>query len=233
MMTVPTFADVSTTSDPPADEDSVATEVAVVLAGAAGAALTAAAVKRLVALLGLLRIPRWAVQVTVTVIEQAPIRETMGRGVVGRDNARQALHRRAWFLIESARRILAAGVEARSHGDPITPAVSDAAKKETRYWKQHRQAETRRRTAAAELDKTAAAHGTVLEWRSRRDDHVTPACRVADGHIFDVTHPPRIGLPGLGGPHHGCRCTAVKTTSRPGQLTVDQALTAAGLSGHE
>ncbi|HEY2192159.1 MAG TPA: hypothetical protein VGH76_07635, partial [Actinomycetospora sp.] len=102
---------------------------------------------------------------------------------------------RAAYLIRAAQRTQAAD-------DPSAQATA-----ERRYLRQHQTAQAAREIGAMRLDAARAAYGRTLGWYARDDDRVTPECAAASGKNFDPTHPPAIGLPGLG-PHVGCRCVA-------------------------
>lgn len=102
---------------------------------------------------------------------------------------------RAAYLIRAAQRTQAAD-------DPTAQATA-----ERRYLRQHQTAQAAREIGAMRLDAARAAYGRTLGWYARDDDRVTPECAAASGKNFDPTHPPAIGLPGLG-PHVGCRCVA-------------------------
>src|SRR4051812_37826817 len=101
---------------------------------------------------------------------------------------------RAAYLIRAAQRI----------GAAADPAAQTAA--EQRYLRQHQGAQMARELGAMRMDAARAAYGRTLGWYARGDDRMTPECAAANGKNFDPTHPPGIGLPGIG-PHVGCRCT--------------------------
>lgn len=105
---------------------------------------------------------------------------------------------RALFILNAAKRLtvaLAGGV-----------APLPAFRNEARYFELHRAAAKRRLWAAGQVD-AAAQVATWLEWRTARDQRVTPACRAMEGHVFTVDQPPKIGWPGS--VHPACRCYPV------------------------
>jgi hypothetical protein len=79
--------------------------------------------------------------------------------------------------------------------------------KERAHYEAHRRAGVQREEKARLLDEAHANYGDLMGWYSVLDSSTTPECRNANGKNFRISHPPSIGLPGLG-PHPNCRCHA-------------------------
>lgn len=178
------------------------------------AALLAAAVPSVPSIASLLmrsrqRVSRTGATAAARIVLQWGQPDTEPLGPAGRYMQRLNIQRRAQYLLAAARRITA-----QLGTDHYPAAVADAIRRELQYWRQHVHAGTRREQAASLVDSTADQHGrpsdrgTVLGWRSARDERVTAECRAADGKNWIVEHPPRIGLPGA--VHVACRCIAVR-----------------------
>jgi SPP1 gp7 family putative phage head morphogenesis protein len=128
-----------------------------------------------------------------------------GTGPAQRAIIRVNTLRRAQFFLAACKRVQAAVVDARSHGEPIRQAVRDALATERRYMTLHINASARRVTAATTVDGAAEAYGPLLSWNAVMDARTTAECRAADGKSFYAAIPPTIGYPGTVHPH--CRCT--------------------------
>jgi SPP1 gp7 family putative phage head morphogenesis protein len=128
-----------------------------------------------------------------------------GTGPAQRYMVRQNTLRRAQFMWSACKRVQAAVVDARSHGEPIRQTVRDALATERRYMTLHIHASTRRVTAATTVDGASEAYGPLLSWNAVMDSRTTAECRAADGKSFYAATPPAIGYPGTVHPH--CRCT--------------------------
>lgn len=144
--------------------------------------------------------------------------------------ARTSPARRAAYLLNAARRIdgaygrvvpqmraaeSLAGVGDEADAQKLRERAARDARfeeRERQFLAQHLAAERARAEAAERVDAAAQSFGSVLGWRSRRDDLVTPECREADGKSFRAERPPAIGFPGT---LHGgaCRCIPVAPTA--------------------
>ena len=91
---------------------------------------------------------------------------------------------------------------------------------EKAYAAQHVAAQRGRQVAADAVQAQAQAHGPRLGWYAVLDKATDPVCRAANGHDFEVSSPPKIGLPGA--VHPACRCKA--GAPHGSKLTVDEAL---------
>lgn len=126
---------------------------------------------------------------------------------------------RAWFLVNSSRRVVTRVRTARASGGTSpgpgggggaggTPSaresVREALETERRYWQQHLGAQRKRREAADVVDAAVAVHGALLGWYSQEDSRTSPECRAAQGSNFRVSQRPAIGWPGS--VHPRCRC---------------------------
>jgi uncharacterized protein with gpF-like domain len=92
--------------------------------------------------------------------------------------------------------------------------------RERRYFAQHLNAERARMDSARRVDAMAARLGTTrLGWRAQMDARTTAACRLANGHNFDVAKPPLIGYPGT---LHGGTCRCVPAPPFAGEPLIDE-----------
>jgi hypothetical protein len=199
------------------DDAALAVAVAAVLAGVGGPALTAAAtVAALKVRFALTAAAVSALGAVLNVVMTHPHPVT---GIIGPASARTSrmnTARRAQYVIAASKRVIGAARDARAKGGPdgaaaryaVGAAVAAQLATERRFFEQHQAAMWARATAAGQIDMEAAVHGDLLGWYARRGDgRTTPDCRKADRHNFYASHPPDIGLPGIG-PHVGCRCEA-------------------------
>lgn len=148
--------------------------------------------------------------------------DVFGRQTARERNAEADPVYRAWFILNTARRIM----QRRRLGKEWT----DAIRPERTYLEQHERARRARFAAAAAVDAEASKPGTlevngrrVLVWRAHDDDKTTWECVAADGRWFYADRPPIIGYPGM--PHGGtCRCWPAQAT--PAALRGDMVDTA-------
>jgi hypothetical protein len=130
-----------------------------------------------------------------------------------RPSQRQQATYRAWFLVNSAKRI----ARDLSAGKP----VEEVFERETRYARQHETARNDRQVAAeaAEMvaDESFQAVGfRVFRWRYRPSGApCSPVdgvyCRDLHGKVFLIDRPPKGRYPGMW--HVNCRCQAVPVRS--------------------
>ncbi len=201
-------AALSTTAPPasqqPAQQSQALTAaIVLVLASAAPPAVLAAALAGLLAPLGV------SALLTGELLEllagRLPI--PSGRSAAAFTAAAEHVYEAA-YLLAAARRLAAGGT----------------IEQERIYARQHLAAVRQRAGAAAEVDATAAAHGSMLVWRAR--DSATDECADADGTVFRADDPPMVGgrrcFPGQA--HPNCLCVA-EPAGNP------QSLVKAGFSG--
>jgi hypothetical protein len=134
-----------------------------------------------------------------------------GTGPAQRWAVRTNTFRRAAFFLNACRRVQAAIVAARSHGQPVKAAILAAITAERRFMAQHIEASHQRVAAASRVDGMASMYGDLLGWQAVRDRRCSPGCARASGKNFRADRPPMIeGHPSLpGAVHNHCRCYPV------------------------
>lgn len=140
---------------------------------------------------------------------------------------------RAAYLLAAATRVQRA-VDRRPAGQSQAEALRQAAQRERQFYRQHLDAQARRRQVAAQVDVAALRHGVpfidgatgvatkLVGWHARLDDKTSPECRAADGANFPANRPPQIGWPGAVHPHCRCRPGAPFATARMVDTTSTQ-----------
>jgi hypothetical protein len=173
-----------------------------------------------------------AAQAAIAVVLSMPQVPMEGTGPASRWAVRTNELRRAQFTVAASRRIQQAIDQARAQGEPLGPAIGDAARAEQRYFAQHVQADAGRIRATSAVDGAADAYGdeptqqraraglknpppdgvVLLGWHAVKDRNVTPGCLRADGCNFRADKPPVIeGHPSFPGTVHArCRCFPVR-----------------------
>lgn len=134
-------------------------------------------------------------------LEQAPSRIALaGQGPAGRLIAAGEPTYRAAYLLNAAARVKAAMAGGKT--------LEEALAAEQRFTVAHLNAQANRATAAAAVDKAAAAHRSgLLGWKAVMDSRTSAECRANNGANFSIVAPPVEGYPGAVHPH--CRCRAI------------------------
>jgi hypothetical protein len=169
-----------------------------------------------------------AAQAAIAVVLSMPQAPMEGTGPATRWAVRTNELRRAAFTVAASKRIQQAIDDARAQGEPLGPAIGDAARAEQRYFAQHVQADAGRIRATSAVDGAADTYGdeatqqqaradmadpppdgvVLLGWNAVRHKGVTPGCLAADGKSFRADRPPVVeGHPAFpGAVHPNCKC---------------------------
>jgi SPP1 gp7 family putative phage head morphogenesis protein len=191
--------------------------------GAQAAARAALTPARILAALVEFGFPRQVARATLQLALQAgvgvPAAPTTPGAVAQRMTARAEPIWRARYLLAAGKRMAAAYqapprrpgqrspsglVEWTPERMTPTEAARHAFQLERGYLAQHRQAQTNRARAAAEVDAAGARWGDVLGWYATRDSRTTWDCLRLHGKTFRVDDPPGGHYPGA--VHARCRC---------------------------
>lgn len=157
-----------------------------------------------------------ALKAGIGLVLAMPQQPMEGTGPAQRWAVRTNELRRSSFTLSASRRIQQAIDDARAHGEPLGPAIGDAARAEQRFFAAHVQASDQRIKATSAVDGMAGMYGNLLGWHAVKDKNVTPGCLAADGKNFRADDPPVVeGSPSYPGAVHArCRCFPVPP--RPG-----------------
>lgn len=187
------------------DDPALAIAVAAILAGAAGPAVSVAAVIAALKVRFAMSAAAWsALGAVLGDVMQHPPAVTGVIGAASAQTSRMNAARRAQYVLAAAKRVTVAARDARAKGEPVTKAIADQLATERRFYGQHTQAMWNRAKAAGQTDMAAAEHGPLLGWNSVLDSRTSPECRNADGRNYYATAMPDIGFPGS--VHPSCRC---------------------------
>lgn len=180
-------------------------QIAELLLIAAGIAATVQAIQ---ALLAPLNLAQEAVEAAVkmalrvgpltidpTGIPASPVKGGERPGEALRNTRETEVFYRSAYLLNAAKRI-----DRQMRVKGLRTAVKD----ERRFYKQHRDAQSRRTEAARVVDVAAQAFGPTLGWYAKNDGRTSAECKAAHGKNFPVGRRPAIGYPGTVHPH--CRC---------------------------
>lgn len=156
---------------------------------------------RVAGLLAPLRLGRSAIIEAVRIAMIRPVTtipDTARRALL--ETRRTEYYYRAAYIVQSAQRLHRI-VRA---GRPL----SDAVRSERSMYQRHLDAQGKRSTQAAKINRQAARFGETLGWYSVLDARTSAECRAAHGKNFKAGDRPVIGYPGT--VHPDCRCTAGK-----------------------
>lgn len=204
-MTTPASAPPQQPPPPPAGTSAADTALVAALAAALTTAVSPAAV--LTTLLPSFRssqVQPASMLAVLDMIMSFPPEKTGVAGSASLTTARENLLRRAQFALAAGRRVTRDLAAARSHGQPLSSALTTSVLRERRYFGQHLDAMWNRAKAAAQVDSAAMSYGNLLGWNTVNDARTSAECRAADGKNFEATARPLIGWPGAVHPH--CRC---------------------------
>lgn len=154
---------------------------------------------RVAGLLAWMRLSRQAIIEAVRIATIRPVTtlpETSRRATAATREAE--FYYRATYIVQAATRI---------HNAVRTgKALSAAVQGERSIYQRHLDAQGKRATQAAKINRIAMKQGTTLGWYAVMDERTSTECRQANGKNFQVDERPLIGYPGT--VHPSCRCTA-------------------------